>query len=316
MSAIIAISNQKGGVAKTTTCLSLGAALAEMGHTVLLIDLDPQASLTRSLGINPKQLRRTVIDTLMGDHSLVRVSQETSVFALDLVPANSQLTLVDRVFYRLPDYQFRLKKLIDGKLQDMYEYILLDCPPYLAPLTLNALTAADLLIIPVQCDLHTAHSLRHVIGLARQLREQMNTSLDYRVLVTMYDGRNRISRLILEQLQRDLSQVLFKTIIQIDTKLRECPAWGKPITSYAPKTRAAQQYRALAQELLGSPDPLVPWPAGAPALARASGPGSQDGQASTGGTEGREGQDAGQLFDAHAPEEDLLTAESSERKDG
>jgi chromosome partitioning protein len=178
----------------------------------------------------------------------------------------------------------------------MYEYILLDCPPYLAPLTLNALTAADLLIIPVQCELHTAHSLRHVIGLARQLREQMNTTLDYRVLVTMYDGRNRISRLILEQLQRDMSQVLFRTIIQIDTKLRECPAWGKPITSYAPKSRAALQYRALAQELQGPPGPLA--------------------QARTGGAGGREGQDTCQLLPEHAPEEDLPKAELSESKDG
>ena len=278
MSMTIAISNQKGGVAKTTTCLSLGAALAEMGHGVLLIDLDPQASLTRSLGLNPKQLRRTVIDTLMGDCSLVGVSRESCIFALDLVPANSQLTLVDRVFYRLPGYQFRLKKLIDGIVPGMYEYVLLDCPPYVAPLTLNALTAADLLIIPVQCELQAAYSLRHVIGLARQMREQTNANLDYRVLVTMYDLRIKLSRLILEQMQHELSQVLFKTIIQIDAKLKECPAWGKPITSYAPKSRAAQQYRALAQEL--------------------------------------QGQDTPQLLHEHAPKEDLLKAEMSERKDG
>lgn len=250
MGMTIAISNQKGGVAKTTTCLSLGAALAEMGHGVLLIDLDPQAGLTRSLGLNPRQLRRTVIDTLLGDCSLVGVSRETSVFALDIAPANSHLALVDKAFYKLPGYQFRLKKAIDGIFQGAYEVILLDCPPYLAPLTLNALAAADLLIIPAQCEVDAAHSLRRVIGLARQIREEVNASLDYRVLVTMYDGRTRISRLILEQMQRELGQVLFKTVIQIDTKLRECPVWGKPITSYAPKSRAAQQYRALAQELV------------------------------------------------------------------
>jgi chromosome partitioning protein len=252
MTKTIAISNQKGGVAKTTTCLSLGAALAEMGHSVLLIDLDPQANLTLSLGFNPKQLDHTVLDALMGDSSLVGVSRETSVFALDLVPANSQLTLVDRVFYGMTRYQFRLKKRIDEVFPGLYEYILLDCPPYLAPLTLNALTAADLQIIPVQCEVYTAHSLRQVIGFARQMRERINTNLDYRVLITMYDGRNRISRLILEQLQQELSQVLLETIIQVDVKLKECSAWGKPITSYAPRSRAAQQYRALADELLGT----------------------------------------------------------------
>jgi len=249
MSITIAISNQKGGVAKTTTCLSLGAALAEMGHGVLLIDLDPQANLTLSLGLDSKQLRRTVIDTLMGNNSLVGVSRQTNTSVLDIVPANSELTLVDKVFYKLPGYQFRLKQAIGRIFQGLYQYILLDCPPYLAPLTLNALTAADLLIIPVQCELYAAHSLRQIIGLALQMREQVNANLDYRVLVTMYDERNKISRIILEQMQNELGKVLFKTIIQIDTKLRECPAFGKPITSYAPKSRAAQQYRALAQEL-------------------------------------------------------------------
>jgi chromosome partitioning protein len=278
MSMTIAISSQKGGVAKTTTCLSLGAALAEMGHSVLLIDLDPQANLTISLGLNPKQLHRTVSDTLVGDCSLVGVSRETSIFDLDVVPANSQLTLVDRALYKTPGYQFRLRKLIDGIFHGLYEYVLLDCPPYLAPLTLNALTAADLLIIPVQCELYAPYSLRHVIGLARQIREQINTNLDYRVLVTMYDGRTRVSRLVLEQMQHDLSPVLFKTIIQIDTKLKECSAWGKPITSYAPRSRAAQQYRALAQEL--------------------------------------QGQDVRQLLHEHAPEGDLAKAELSERKHG
>ena len=260
MSITIAISNQKGGVAKTTTCLSLGAALAEMGHGVLLVDLDPQANLTLSLGLDPKQLRRTLIDTLMGNSSLVGVSRQTSVPMLDVVPASSELALVDKVFYKLPKYQFRLRQAIDKIFQDLYEYIVLDCPSYLAPLTLNALTAADLLIVPTQCEVYAAHSLRQVIGLALQVREQVNPGLDYRVLITMYDERNKISRLILEQMQNELSRVLFKTIIQIDTKLRECPAFGKPITSYAPKSRAAQQYRAFAQELRGQGIRHLPQP--------------------------------------------------------
>ena len=250
MSATIAISNQKGGVAKTTTCLSLGAALAEMGHSVLLVDLDPQANLTLSLGLDPKQLRRTVIDSLMGTSSLVSVSRETGFFALDIVPANYELTLVDKVFYTMPGYQYRLKQALSRVYQGMYEYVLLDCPPALAPLTLNALAAADLLIIPVQCEPYAAHSLRRVVRLALHLREEVNPNLDYRVLVTMYDVRNRISRMTLAQMQNGLSKVLFETIIQIDTKLRECTAFGKPITSYASRSRGAQQYRALAQELL------------------------------------------------------------------
>jgi chromosome partitioning protein len=251
MSVTIAIGNQKGGVAKTTTCLSLGAALAEMGHTVLLIDLDPQANLTMSLGFDPGHLRRTVIDTLMGTSSLVGISQETGIFALDIVPANYELALVDKVLYKLPGYQYRLREVLGRIYQGMYEFILLDCPPSLAPLTLNALTASDLLIIPVQCEIYAAHSLRQMVRLALQVREQCNPSLAYRALITMYDQRNKISRMILEQMQNGKSQLFFRTIIQIDTKLKESPAHGKPVTSYASKSRAAQQYRELAEELLG-----------------------------------------------------------------
>jgi chromosome partitioning protein len=249
MSAIIAVSNQKGGVAKTTTCLSLGAALAEMGHSILLVDMDPQANLTLSLGFKPEEMRHTIIDTLMGTNSLVGVSQESEVFSLDIVPSNHELALVDKVLYQRPRFQFRLKEALDRVYPDLYKYILVDCPPALAPLTLNALTAADLLIIPVHCEPYAALSLRKTIGLALQMREQCNPHLDYRVLVTLYDMRNKISRMILEEMQNGLSNVLFETIIQIDTKLRESSAVGKPITSYASRSRGAQQYRALAEEL-------------------------------------------------------------------
>jgi chromosome partitioning protein len=249
MRAIIAIGNQKGGVGKTTTCLSLGAALAEVGHPVLLIDLDPQANLTLSLGLEPLELRRTIIDSLMGTSSLVGVSYETDVFALDIVPANHELALVDKVLYRLPGFQLRLKQALDRMKRDLYDYVLLDCPPSLSPLTLNALAAADLLLIPVQCEYYAARDLGKVVGLSRQMSQKVNPNLNHRVLITMYDMRNRISRIMLEEIQDRFGDVLLKTIIQIDTKLREGPAVGQPITSYAPKSRGAQQYRDLAQEL-------------------------------------------------------------------
>jgi chromosome partitioning protein len=245
----IAFSNQKGGVAKTTSCLSLGASLAQMGHPTLMVDLDPQANLTISLGLNPKSLRRSLIDTLMGNSPLVGVSRETGVLALDIVPANTELALTEKILYRRKGYQYRLRQVLDQTPRELYEYILLDCPPSLAPLTLNALTAADLLIVPAQCEFFSAHSLSQTIRLALQIRQQSNAGLLYRVLVTMYDQRNRIHRLVLEQMRRGLSNALFKTIIQVDTKLRESPAYGQPITTYAPRSRGAQQYRALAREL-------------------------------------------------------------------
>jgi chromosome partitioning protein len=250
MTTTIAVSNQKGGVAKTTTCLSLGACLAELSQNVLLIDLDPQANLTMSLGLRPESLRHGVDDALLGNTSLVSVSRESSVFGLDIVPANRMLIVLDKILYNRPGYQFHLKRGVDALGEDFYDFILIDCPPSFGTLTLNALTAADLLIIPVQCDYYAAYSLRHFVKLVQQVREKTNPWLTYRVLVTMYDRRNRICRIVLEQMQRGLGQVLFTSIIEVDTKLRESPAFGQPITLYAPKTRGTEQYRALAKELM------------------------------------------------------------------
>jgi len=250
MTTTIAVSNQKGGVAKTTTCLSLGACLAELKQSVLLIDLDPQANLTISLGLKPENLRRTVDEALLGNTSLVSVSRESPVFGLDIVPANRMLIVLDKILYGRPGYQFHLKKGLDTMGEGFYDYVLIDCPPSFGTLTLNALTAADLLIIPVQCDYYAAYSLRHFMKLVQQIRENTNPWLTYRVLVTMYDRRNKICRVILEQMQRGLDRVLFTTVIEVDTKLRESPVFGQPITLYAPTTRGTQQYRALAQELM------------------------------------------------------------------
>jgi len=249
MTQTIAFTNQKGGVAKTTSCLSLGACLSEMGKIVLLVDLDPQASLTLSLGLEPKKLRHTVGDALLGNASLVGVSRESSVFGLDIVPANQGLVVLDKILYGRPGFQFRLKNGLDTIEEDFYDYILIDCPPSIGTLTLNALTAADLLIIPIQCEYYAARTLRHYSELIKRVREKTNPQLTYRVLVTMYDRRNKICQTILGQMRRGLSEVLFDTIIEVDTKLRESPVFGQPITLYAPKTRGARQYRALAKEL-------------------------------------------------------------------
>jgi len=249
MTRTIAVTNQKGGVAKTTTCLSLGACLAEMKKNVLLIDLDPQAHLTVSLGLKPENLRHAVDDALLGNSSLVSVSHESLVLGLDIVPANRMLIVLDKILYGRPGYQFRLKEGLDAMGDGFYDFILIDCPPSLGTLTLNGLAAADLLIIPVQCDYYAAYSLRHFMKLVQRIREKTNPWLTYRVLVTMYDRRNKICQVILEQMQQGLDDVLLKTIIEVDTKLRESPAFGQPITLYAPKTRGTQQYRALAKEL-------------------------------------------------------------------
>lgn len=248
----IAISSQKGGVAKTTTCLSLGASLAERGQSVLLIDLDPQANLTVSFGINPDTLHHTVGDALLEQYSLVAVSREGVMPNLDLVPANQGLVVLDRVLYGRQTYETRLKNQIEAMDSSYYDTILIDCPPHFGTLTLNALTAANLLIIPVQCEYYAARAMRPILKLVELIRRKTNPQLAFRVLVTLYDRRNRISRIVLEQIRANFQSALFNTIIEIDTKLRESPTVGLPINLYAPRTRGARQYRALAEELLNS----------------------------------------------------------------
>jgi len=250
MTTTIAISNQKGGVAKTTTCLSLGACLAEMGQIVLLIDMDPQTNLTLSLGLKPGKLRYTIDDALLGNTSLVSVSRESETFGLDIIPAKHGLAVLDKILYGRPNYEFYLKRGLDAMEGGFYDYVLIDCPPSFGTLTLNALTAADMLIIPVQCEYYAVHSLRQTIELAALVRERTNPRLTYHVLVTMYDRRNRICNLIFDQMQQGMTKVLFETIIEIDTKLKESPVFGQPITTYEPNTRGARQYRALAKEIM------------------------------------------------------------------
>lgn len=250
MTITIAVNNQKGGVAKTTTCMSLGACLAEMGKMVLLIDMDPQTNLTLSFGLEPDKLPRTVDDALLGNASLVSVSRESGVFGLDIVPAHRGLALLNKILYGRQNYEFCLKRGLDAMDGSLYDVVIIDCPASLDVLTLNALTAADLLIVPVQCEYYAAHSLRQTMELVKLVRKRTNPRLIYRALVTMYDRRNRICRIMLDRMQRELRTVLFQTVIEVDTKLKESPVFHQPITLYAPDTRGAQQYRAFAKELM------------------------------------------------------------------
>ena len=250
MQQVIAIGNQKGGVAKTTTCLSLGACLAELRKSVLLVDLDPQANLTLSLGLQPNSLRRTVSDAILHNTTLVSVSRETDVPGLDIAPASTGLAAVDKALYRCRDYEHYLREAVRQLDPELYDYVLLDCPPSFGPLTLNALTVAELMIVPTQAEYYAARTLQNVFELIRLVRERTNPALRYRLLVTLYDRRNKICQTTLAEMRAAFSRLLFTTVIEVDTKLRESPVVGQPITVYRPNTRGAQQYRALAKELL------------------------------------------------------------------
>jgi chromosome partitioning protein len=245
---IIAVTNEKGGVAKTTTTLSLGGCLVEAGFEVLLIDLDAQANLTLGLGINPGTVRRGISDVLLNSANLVSVSRETPIPGLDLVPSNADMNLAERFLSIRQDHE----RILFNSIHELnsYDFVLLDCPPSLSTVTINAMTASQLVIIPTQPEYFSIHGLRGVLAAVRSIRSQNNPNLNYRVLITMMDRRNRIHHTLSEQLRTTFGEGVFQTVIETDTKLRESTVVGLPITHYNTQTRAALQYRALTQELM------------------------------------------------------------------
>jgi chromosome partitioning protein len=269
---VIAIANQKGGVAKTTTVVSLGGALASYNKEVLLVDLDAQSNLTLALGKDPARVRGSITDVLFHSSTLLSVSRETSIPGLDLVPSNSGMELAERFLPVRKDYESILRRVINDELRTgaprqrqgaeassgsfernfpiiEYDFVILDCPPMMGAVTLNALVAADLLIIPTQPEFFSAHALRTMMTTVRQVRQQQNAELIYRILITMLDKRNRIHRQIREQIYKTFGEGVFQTIIEVDTKLRESAIEGKPIMYHKAQTRSALQYDALAQEI-------------------------------------------------------------------
>jgi chromosome partitioning protein len=248
MAYIIAIANEKGGVGKTTTVLSLGAALVERGLRVLLVDLDPQANLTLSFGIKPHLLERSVADILMGGQRISSVIQRTSIKDLDLAPANEEMRLTEQ-FLRIRE---RFDQLLKEALEEVssYDIILLDCPPAVGSLTQSALTAAQLLILPSQCEFFSTHALRSSLNIIRTIRERNNPRLRYRLLLTMIDPENQIHQNLSRQIRKAFGDAVLKTSIELDHHLSESPLHAQPITAMAPESLGAQQYRELAEEVL------------------------------------------------------------------
>jgi chromosome partitioning protein len=250
MSYIIAVSNEKGGVAKTTTTLSLGGALAEAGNKVLVMDLDPQANLTLALGVEPGSAAVTSSHILIESAPLMSARLATEINNLDLIPSHASIESAEQFLPVRTHYTSGLKRAIDAASPLPYDFVIFDCPPFLGAITTNALSAADLLIIPTQAEYFSAYALRNMMGIIRRVRQESNPNLGYRIIITLLDRRNRTHRNIQEQLQNTFGEGLFKTVIEIDTKLRESPIAGLPITRYRPGARGSQQYREMAQELI------------------------------------------------------------------
>jgi len=250
MTYIIAVSNEKGGVAKTTTTMSLGAALAENGQKVLMIDLDPQANLTLASGLETGGITISASNILIEAAPLLDAKHETEIENVDIIPAHPNIESAEQYLPMRTNYTATMRRAIAQAYPLPYDYILFDCPPFLGAITQNALSAANLLVIPTQAEFFSAYALRNMMGMIRRVRQESNPDLAYRILITMLDRRNRTHRNIEEQLQTTFGKGLFDTVIEIDTKLRESPIAGLPITQYKSSSRGSQQYRVLAQELM------------------------------------------------------------------
>jgi chromosome partitioning protein len=244
----IAISNEKGGVAKTTSTISLGACLAELGCTVLVVDLDPQANLTLAFGFEPNENTPSIDSAFLKETSLDDILLPTEIHRLFIIHSHERLGLAERTLPSRQNHHYILKSGIQAMKQS-FDFILLDCPPALGVITRNAMIAANLMLIPTQAEYFSVYALRNLMAWVRQVRVTGNPALTYRLLLTLYDRRNRSHRVLSEQLRQSFNSGLLKTVIEIDTKLREAPIAGTPIIYYAPKSRASLQYRTLAQEI-------------------------------------------------------------------
>jgi chromosome partitioning protein len=220
-----------------------------MGKKVMVVDLDPQANLTLSLGVEPDQNVKSLVNLILDKKQVVDALLPTQVNNLSLFPSNSDIRMAERLLPMESEYHLLLKNLIQP-LAGNYDFILMDCPPFLGSITLNALMASNLLVLPTQAEYYSVFALKNMMAMVRQVRAMGNSELRYRLLLTMFDKRNGIHRSLAEHLRTSFNTGVLDTVIEIDTRLRESPLTGLPIVYHAAKSRGALQYRFLAQEIL------------------------------------------------------------------
>jgi len=251
MGRIISIANQKGGVGKTTTAVNLSASLAAAEKACLLVDCDPQGNATTGLGVNKLKLEKGLYNLLVGDGPEQELITETDLSGLDLIGATTDLVGAEVEMVSMQDKEFRLRKGLQG-LRQRYDYILLDCPPSLGFLTVNALTASDSVLIPLQCEYYALEGLTQLLNTVKAVRKGLNPSLKIeRILLTMYDKRNNLSQQVADDVQIHFKGTVFNTIIPRNVRLSEAPSHGKPILLYDIRSSGAQSYLSLAKELIG-----------------------------------------------------------------
>ena len=252
MSRTLAVANQKGGVGKTTTAINLATALAQAGHRVLMVDLDPQGNLTSGVGQKDQRAEGgTSYEALLTEGAPERFLLQTSIEHLSLIPADRSLTGAEIELVSVPEREHRLRRLLEP-LRPRYEFIFVDCPPSLGLLTLNGLVAADAVLIPLHCEYFALEGLADLVGTIRRVRAGLNPSLDIEgVLLTMYDDRTNLGQLVARDVRGFFKDKVFNTVIPRNIRLGEAPSHGLPAVVYDAKSRGAAAYVALAKELLG-----------------------------------------------------------------
>ncbi|MBQ4284481.1 MAG: ParA family protein [Lachnospira sp.] len=250
MGRIIAIANQKGGVGKTTTAINLSACLAEAGQKVLVIDIDPQGNTTSGLGVVKDEVEQTVYQVLIKETDIKNAIIEEIYDKLDIIPSNVNLAGAEIDLIDVDEREYILKKAI-AEVREDYDFVILDCPPSLSMLTVNAMTAADTVLVPIQCEYYALEGLTQLIHTINLVKKKLNPSLELEgVVFTMYDSRTNLSLQVVENVKDNLKQNIYKTIIPRNIRLAEAPSHGLPINIYDTKSTGAESYRLLAEEVI------------------------------------------------------------------
>ena len=250
MGRTIVIANQKGGVGKTTTAINLSASLAELGQKVLIIDMDPQGNTTSGVGVEKDEKEYTVYELLLGECSMEDSLTESVCENLTVVPSNINLAAAEIELIGTENKEFILRDAVSS-IKEQYDFILIDCPPSLNVLTINAMCAADTVLVPIQCEYYALEGLSQLMHTIELVRERLNPDLEIEgVVFTMYDARTNLSLEVVENVKENLNQNIYKTIIPRNVRLAEAPSYGMPITKYDAKSSGAESYRMLAEEVI------------------------------------------------------------------